>query len=746
MASDMTGLANIFSLKSDATGNGSPDLSRRTLLKIGGGAGAGLILGFAMPLGSFSRAAEAATPGAGLAADPFVRIAPDNTITVIIKHLDKGQGAATGLASLVAEELDAGWTQIRTEFAASDPIVYKNFAFGVQGVGGSTGMANSFLQYRQAGAAARAMIVAAAAREWGVKPEDVSISNGVVSNGAGKTATLGALADAAAKEAVPTTVTLKSPDKWVYIGKTTFPRVDSKAKSNGTAKFTQDVQMDGLLVAVMLRAPKFGATLATLDSSAAEKMPGVVKVLKVPRGVAVIAKDTWSAIKARDALKATWDESKAETRSTDEIIASYRALLDKPGLVARADGDAEAALAKAAKIVTADFEFPYLAHAPMEPINCVVKTDGSSAEIWTGSQLQTVDHGVACGVLGIKPEAVQLHTLWAGGSFGRRAIADAHFVAEACSIAKAYGSPVTVKLVWTREDDIKGGYYRPVYVHRIRAGLDAGGKVVAWHHRIVGQSIMAGTPFAANTIKNGIDATSVEGASSLPYAIPNLTVELHTVASPVSVLWWRSVGSTHTAHATEHMVDLVAKGAGADPVQFRLDLLKDKPRHAGVLKLAALKAEWGKPLPAGVTRGVAVHESFKSYVAQVADVALQPSGDFKVTRVVCAVDCGIAVNPDVVAAQMEGGIGYGLGAALRDEITLAKGGEVEQANFDGYMPLRMSDMPAIECHIVPSAEAPTGVGEPGTPVVLPAVANALFAVTGVRTSKLPMTKQTYKKA
>ena len=745
MASVTSGLTSIFSLPSAHDPKAPTKLSRRTLLKIGGGAGSGLILGFSAPLNGLATTAQAASPGAGLAADPFVRIAPDNTVTVIIKHLDKGQGAATGLATLVAEELDAGWAQIRTEFAPSDPIKYKNFAFGIQGVGGSTGLANSYDQYRQAGAAARAMIVAAAAREWGVKPEDVSISNGVVSISSGKTATLGALADAAALEAVPAKVTLKTPDKWVYIGKTTFPRVDSKMKSNGTAMYTQDVQMDGLLVAVMIRPPKFGATLATLDSVAAEKMPGVVKVLKVPRGVAVVAKDTWSAISARDALKATWDESKAETRSTDEIIAAYKVMLDKPGLVARADGDAEAALAKAAKVVTADFEFPYLAHAPMEPVNCVVKTDGSSAEIWTGSQLQTVDHGTACAVLGLKPEAVQLHTLWAGGSFGRRAIADSHFVAEACSIAKAYGSPVAVKLVWTREDDIKGGYYRPLYVHRIRAGLDASGKVVAWHHRIVGQSIIAGTPFAANMIKNGIDATSVEGAASLPYAIPNLTVDLHTMASPVPVLWWRSVGATHTAHATEHMIDVLASEAGADPVQFRLDLLKDKPRHAGALKLAAGKAGWGKPLPAGVTRGVAVHESFKSFVAQVAEVTLQASGDFKVTRVVCAVDCGIAVNPDVVTAQMEGGIGYGLGAALRDEITLAKDGEVEQSNFDGYMPLRMSDMPTIETHIVPSEAAPSGVGEPGTPVALPAVANALYSATGVRTLKLPMTKQTYKK-
>ena len=740
----VSSLTSIFRPAADPLAGLALHPSRRSILKMSGG---GLVLGMAaIPLsGGLPAGSAQAAEGGGLAADPFVRISPDNTVTVIIKHLDKGQGAATGLATLVAEELDAGWAQIRTEFAPSDPIKYKNFAFGVQGVGGSTGLANSFEQYRRAGATARAMIVAAAAKEWGVPPADIAISNGVVSIKSGKTATLGALAEAAARQSVPSDVTLKTPDKFVYIGKA-FPRVDSASKSNGTAKYTIDQQMDGMLIAVIARPPKFGATLAAFDATAAEKTSGVVKVVKVPQGVAVLAQNTWSAMKGRDALKLTWDESKAEKRSSAELVKEFRALLDQPGTVARKDGDAEAALATAAKVVTADFEFPYLAHAPMEPLDCVVRYDGSTAEIWTGSQMQTVDHGTACRVLSLKPEAVQIHTVWAGGSFGRRAIADSHFVAEACEIAKAYGAPVPIKVIWTREDDIKGGYYRPMYVHRIRAGLDKDGNVVAWHHRIAGQSIMSGTPFEAMTVKNGIDGTSVEGAASLPYAIANLTVELHTVKAGVPVLWWRSVGATHNAHATEHMIDILAKEAAKDPVAFRLALLKDKPRHAGALKLAAEKAGWGSPLPAGTTRGVALHESFKSYVAQVAEVSLTKTGDVKVTRVVCAIDCGLAVNPDVVAAQMEGGIGYGLGAALRNEITLAAGGEVEQSNFDGYEPLRMSDMPKVETFIVPSGEAPTGAGEPGTPVVLPAVANALFSATGQRTLQLPIRKQIYKSA
>ena len=411
--------------------------------------------------------------------------------------------------------------------------------------------------------------------------------------------------------------------------------------------------------------------------------------------------------------------------------------------MARTVGNLEDGFKSAAKTVEVDFEFPYLAHAPMEPMNCVVRYDGKSADIWTGSQLQTVDHGAACAVLGLKPEAVNLHTVWAGGSFGRRAVPDAHFVREACEVAKAYGSPLTVKVLWTREDDIKGGWYRPIYVHRIKAGLDKDGNIVAWLHRIVGQSILAGTAFESMGVKDGIDSSSVEGASTLPYAIPNLRVDLPPEQGGVPVLWWRSVGATHTAHATEHMIDILAKETGKDPVAFRLDMLKEHPRHAGALKLAADKAGWGKPLPEGISRGVAVHESFKSYVAQVADVRLNADGSVKVERVVCAIDCGVAVNPDVVKAQMEGGIGYGLGAALKGAITL-KDGAVEQSNFDRYDVLRMSEMPNVEVYIVPSAEAPSGVGEPGTPVGLPAVANALLSATGVRTTVLPIKEQKYK--
>jgi isoquinoline 1-oxidoreductase subunit beta len=733
-----SGLSSIFAYTPVEPGDGSQSVaSRRSFLKL---SGAGLILGIAGPpltttSAAFAKAADALAP------NPFLSIAPDNSVTVIIKHLDKGQGAATGLATLVAEELDADWAQIKTEFAPADPVKYKNFAFGVQGVGGSTGLANSYEQYRLAGATAKAMIIAAAARAWGVPVSDITVKAGVVSAKGGKSATFGELASKAATESVPDKPALKDPKDFVYIGKR-FARVDSKAKSTGETKFTFDQQSDDMLVATIARPPMFGATVKSFDGADAEKISGVVKVLKVPQGVAVIATDTWAALQGQRAVTVTWDDSKAEKRSSEQIVESYKVLLNKSGASARKVGDVDGALKSAAKTITADFEFPYLAHAPMEPLDCVVRYDGKSADVWTGSQLQTVDHGAACAVLGLKPEAVKLHTLWAGGSFGRRAIADAHFVREACEVAKAYGEPIPIKVVWTREDDVKGGYYRPIYVHRITAGLDKDGNIVAWQHRIVGQSIMVGTPFEG-MIKDGIDPTSVEGASNLPYDIPNIAVELHTVSVGVPVLWWRSVGSTHTAHATEHMIDILAKEAKRDPVDFRLSMLTRHPRHTAALKLAAEKAKWGSKLPDGQYRGVAVHESFASFVAQIADVSLRADGTPKVERVVCAIDCGVAVNPDVVAAQMEGGIGYGLGAALKGEITI-KGGVVEQTNFDGYDVLRMSEMPKVETYIVPSAAPPTGVGEPGTPVISPAVANALFAGTGVKTTILPMRKQKYR--
>lgn len=713
----------------------TPELSRRGFLTAAGGAGVGLAVGLSLP-GFAPKAARAATDGSF---NPFVLIAPDGSVTVLAKHLDKGQGILTGLTTLVAEELDADWAQMRADFAPADTEKYKNLFFGVQGTGGSTAIANSWQQYRKAGAMARAMLVEAAAKQWGVAASEITVEKGVVAHASGKQAGFGDLAEAAAGIAAPADVALKDPAQFTLIGNPDLRRIDGVSKTDGSAIYTQDIVRPGMLYAAVAHPPRFGATVASFDAAAAKAVDGVADVVQIPRGIAVLAKDTWTAFKGREALAVEWDESKAETRSTDAIFAEYRPMLDKAGTPARSDGDAEAALANAAQVVEADFEFPFLAHAAMEPMNAVVEAaPGTSVEIWTGSQLQTVDQAVAAQIAGVEPGKVTINTLLAGGSFGRRAVPNSDYVAEAVQIAVAIGGRAPVKLVWSREDDMAAGFYRPVYVHRVRAGLDADGKVVAWQHRIVGQSIVANTPFAG-LIENGIDNTSVEGASNMPYKIPNIGVDLHTMDLGVPVLWWRAVGSTHTAYAVETMIDQLAKAAGKDPVEFRLDLLSEHPRHAGVLKLAAEKAGWGGPLPDGVHRGVAVHESFNSYVAQVAEVRVRDDGSMKVERVVCAIDCGVAVNPDQIKAQMEGGIGYGLGAAMRNEVTLT-GGEVDQRNFDTYEPLRIDDMPKVEAYIVPSAEAPTGVGEPGTPVVAPAVANAVFDATGNLIKALPFAR------
>ena len=724
-------------------------MNRRAFLKTTSAAGAGLTLG--LYLGE--AAAQASGPGktVGSAAtgsfepNAFLRIGKDNTVTIVVKHLEMGQGVFTGLPTLVAEELDAAWSQVRAEGAPADASRYNNLLWGpAQGTGGSTAIANSYEQYRQAGAAARAMLVAAAAEQWKVPASSVQVKNGVLSSGNRK-ATFGELADAAAKQAVPTTIKLKEPKDFIYIGKD-VRRTDSKAKSNGTARFTQDVKMQDMLTALVLHPPRFGAKTAKVDTSAVSKVPGVRYVVEIPTGVAVIATTFWAAKLGRDALKVEWDDATGYKGSSDQIFAEYRKLAGTPGKPAKKVGDAEAGITGGAKKLEATYEFPYLAHAAMEPMNCVVKLTRESCEIWNGEQFQTGDQFAIAGVTGLKPEQIKLNMMFAGGSFGRRASAKSDYVLEAVNIAiqlvKSDKIGIPVKLVWTREDDMRGGYYRPAYVHALRAAIGADGKVAGWHHRIVGQSILAGTAFESQMVKDGIDITSVEGASTLPYDFAHMTVELHTTNVGVPVLWWRSVGSSHTAFSTETFVDELAALAGKDPVAFRRELLAKHPRHLGVLELAAEKAGWSQPLAPGKAgekrgRGLAVHESFNSFVAQVAEVTVDKDGKWKVDRVVCAVDCGVAVNPDNVRAQMEGGIGFALSAALYGKITL-KDGVVEQSNFHDYPILRINEMPAIEVHIVASTAKPTGVGEPGVPPLAPAVANALAQATGKRQRTLPL--------
>ncbi len=713
---------------------------RRQVLQGGAAVAAGLILGFNWPAGHrIARAAAGA--GGEFAPNAFVRIAPDNTVTIIAKHIEFGQGSFTGLATILAEELDADWAQVRVEAAPADVSRYANTLFGAQGTGGSTAIANSYRQLREAGAAARFMLVQAAAKEWGVTPEEITVAKGVLSHAAsGKRATFGELAARAAgiKPPAAGTLKLKDPARFTLIG-TRLPRKDTPEKITGTAIYTFDVKLPGMLTALVARPPRFGAKVKSFDAKAAKAVKGVVDVIAIPTGVAVLAEGFWAAKLGRDALTVEWDETNAERRGTADILAEYRALLDTPGAVARKDGAADMALASAAKVIEAVYEYPYLAHAPMEPVNCVVQLGKDTCEIWSGCQFPSIDQNVAASVAGLRPEQVIIHTLYAGGSFGRRATPSGDFTFEAVSIAKAIGGRAPVRLLWTREDDIRGGLYRPLYVHRLRAGLDAAGNPIAWEHRIVGQSIIAGSPFEAALVKNGIDGTSVEGASNLPYAIPNMLVDLKTTKVGVPVLWWRAVGSTHTAFSCETMIDELAEAAGKDPVEFRRALLAKHPRHLAVMNLAAEKAGWGTPLPEGRARGIAVHESFNSFVAQVAEVRLTDDGRVKVERVVCAVDCGLAINPDVIAAQMEGGIGYGLGAILNNAITLREG-LVEQSNFHDYQPFRIGEMPGVEVHIVPSAADPTGVGEPGVPPIGPAVANAVYRLTGKRIRSLPFSQ------
>ncbi|MEH6633415.1 MAG: xanthine dehydrogenase family protein molybdopterin-binding subunit [Halopseudomonas aestusnigri] len=710
--------------------------TRRSFLKGTAGVTTGLLVGFHMS----GKGLAAANPEKSFMPNAFVRIGTDNLVTVIAKHIEFGQGSHTGLATILAEELDANWDNIRIESAPADASRYNNLHWGAfQGTGGSTAIANSWMQLREAGAKARAMLVQAAATQWNVPVAEVTIDTGTIHHKvSGKTAFFGELAKQAAVQPVPEKVTLKSLDQFKLIGGK-VARKDIAGKTNGTATYTLDMKRPGMIIAVVKRPPRFGGIVKSYDASEAEKIKGFVGALATPRGVAVMAKSTWAAIKAREVLSVEWDDTNAEMRGTDQIMAEYKELAKTAGLPARKDGDAVTAIAGATEIVEASYDFPFLAHAPMEPLDCLIEQTQSGAEVWTGSQIQTGDQHTVAAILELKPEQVQIHTLLAGGSFGRRATPDSDMVSEAAMIVKALDGKVPVKLVWTREDDIQGGRYRPAYHHTLKAGLDDKGNIVGWQHKIVGQSIATGTAFEGFLVKDGIDATSIEGAANLPYKVPNISVDLTTTDVKVPVLWWRSVGSTHTAYSTETFIDQLASKAGRDPVEFRRSMLKDHPRHLAALNLAAEKSNWGGPVTEGRYRGVAVHESFNSVVAQVAEISLDNDGTLKVEKVWCAVDCGIVVNPSIVEAQMEGGIGFGLGAILRNEVTLDEG-VVEQSNFHDYEPLRIDEMPEISVHIVPSEAAPTGVGEPGTPPIGPAVANAVFAATGKTITKLPFSK------
>ena len=732
----MNDTTQISIVKTDAL----PNATRRTLLKTSAGLSLAVMTG---PLLTACAGNNFKPTGAQFASGNFLRLSDDGIVTVICRNAEIGQGIFTGIATLIAEELDADWSKVVVEAAPADPTRYANPGFGMQGTGGSNSIASSYEEMRKVGATARAMLVAAAAAKWKVAADSISVSNGVVSSGSNK-AGFGELVADAAKLEVPANVTLKDPAKFTLIGKADLQRVDAKAKSSADATYTQDVKLPDMLVAVVIGPPRFGSTLKSFDAEAAKAIPGVSDVVKfktsVREGVAVLAKDYWTAKKAREAVKVVWDDSKAEKRSSAQMMAAYKALATKPGDEVFKAGNAPKALAAATTQFEATYEFPYLSHAPMEPLNCVAQVTEAGCEMWFGAQLQTIDQAMVAGALGIKPEQVKINTLYAGGSFGRRSNPMADFTQEAAVIAKVGGNGKPVKMIWSREDDVHGGFYRPMFLHSIKAGVDAQGNITGWQQRVVGQSLLAGTPMAAMMGKSKIDPLSVEGTgANFPYAIANRMVDLHSPTSPVTVQWWRSVGSTHTAYAIECFLDDIARGTKQDPVELRRKLLANQPHHLAALNLAVEKSGWGSALPAGRARGVAVHECFGSIAAHVVEVSQAADGSFKVERVVSGISCGRAINPQIVAMQVESSIGLGLGAAISGAVTL-KDGVVEQSNFHDYQVLRMHQMPSVEVHIVPSDAKPTGIGEPGLPPIAPAVANAIAVLTGKPTHVLPFSQ------
>jgi isoquinoline 1-oxidoreductase beta subunit len=715
------------------------NLTRRSFLKAGSVLGGGLVLGFFMPgADKFALAQPASTPS--YAPNAFLRIAPDNSVTILVSRLEFGQGVNTSLPMMIAEELDADWSLVRSELAPAGEA-YKDPNFGMQMTGGSSSVKHSYLQCREIGAKARAMLISAAAQQWNVQPEQCRAVKGVVFGPGDKKSSYGALAEAAMKLPVPDKVTLKDPGDFSIIGKPT-PRLDARVKSSGRQEFGIDHREPDMKTVLVARPPVFGGRLVKFDAVKAKAIPGVIDVLEIATesggsGLAVIASGYWPAKLGRDALVAEWDASAVGKVSSAQQLKEYQALARKPGAIARPADIRK--LAAAPKKIDAEFSFPYLAHAPMEPLNCVVHLKDGACTVWAGSQFQTGDQNAIAQTADLKPSQVTLHTMMAGGGFGRRAIPNSHYIVEAVTVAKAYkasGKSGPLKVVWSREDDIKGGYYRPAHVHRAEIGMDEKGKVLAWNHTIVGQSIMKGTPFEEFMVKNGVDSTMTEGMRE-PYDLP-MKLSVHTAVQNVPVLWWRSVGSTHTAFVMETLIDELAQAAKTDPVAYRKKLLGDShPRHLAALELAVAKSGYGKvTLPAGRAWGVAMHESFDSVVAYVVEASVT-KGVPRLHKVTGGVHCNRAVNPLSIEAQVQGAILMALGTTLPGAAITLKDGVVEQQNFGDYVVARMSDMPQVDVHIVASTDAPTGMGEPGLPPLAPAFANAIASLTGKRLRSLP---------
>lgn len=711
---------------------------RRFLAELAAGGGFVLGLSFGDPLEAFCLTANEEMP-ADFRPNAFIRITPDDVVTIYAKHDEMGQGIHTGLAIAICEELEIDVGRVQVVPAPADPA-YGNSAYMVQVTGGSTSTWSSFEQQRRAGAVARVMLVAAAAKQWGVERSECRAVNGTVEKADGSAKlTYGELAEAASKHPVPSGVSLKGRADFTRIGKPT-PRVDSPAKVRGTAMFGLDRTAPGKLTALVARCPYFGGSLKTVDDTAARAVPGVKAVVRVPSGVAVVAEGFWPAKKGRDALVLEWDAGPSADLDSEKLSERFRAMAKTPGLVARDDGDAAKAITDAEKTLDLVYEVPYQAHAPMEPLNCLVtlREDGG-ADIATGSQMLGADHPAVAARLGVDLSKVTFQNSYLGGGFGRRANPSSDFVLEALEVAlaaKELGEPV--QTVWDRTDDLHGGWYRPMFVNDIQVGL-ADGKITGWRHRIVGQSIAKGTPFEGAMVQKGIDGTSVEGAADMPHGIPNLRVELHTPDLPIPVLWWRSVGHSNTAFAKESAIDECAVALGRDPYELRKELLEGHPRLLRVLDLAAEKAGWGKPLPEGVGRGISVHESFKGFAAHVVEASVE-DGEPKVRRIVCAIDCGLVVNPDQVESQMQGAANFALSATLGSKITF-KGGKVEQTNFHDFEIVRMHQAPTVEVHIVSSDDPMGGIGEVGVPGIASAACHALHAASGKRIRTLPIGDQ-----
>lgn len=715
------------------------DSSRREFIKGSAALMGGLVIGFYLPMKGGRAYAADVPPKPVYPPNAFIRIAPDDSITIVVNKSEMGQGVYTSLPMLIAEELEADWSRIRVE-PAPVAAVYNHTGYGMQMTGGSSSIPSSWEQLRRVGASARVLLIRAAAQQWSVPENECRAENSQVMHAkSGKKSSYGKLADAAAKLPLPDNVELKLPKDFKLLGKS-MKRIDTPAKINGSAQFGLDVYIPGMLTVLIARSPVFGGQVKHFNATEALKVAGVQGVYQVPSGIAVAASGFWPAKTARDLLKIEWNEGPGTALSTPQMRKEYLAMAKTPGTVARKEGDTVQGFKTAHKSVSAEYEIPYLAHAAMEPLNVVVDLKHDHCTIWTGTQAQTMDRAVAAQTAMLNPDQVEIHTTFLGGGFGRRANPRSDFVMEAVQVAMAVRQPV--KVVWTREDDMRGGNYRPMWSDHIEAGIAKDGKTVAWKHTIVGQSIVAGTMFEAFMTKGGFDVTSVEGAATLPYLIPNLQVDLHSPKNAVPVQWWRSVGHSHTAFVVETMVDELARLAGKDPVAYRLGMLPADSRYRGVLQLAANKAGWDtKKLLAGHALGVAVHESFNSYVAEVAEVSLK-NGKIRVHRVIAAVDCGMVINPDGVHQQLESAIVYGLSAALHGAITLDKG-RVVQSNFHDYVPLRFAEMPQVEVHIVESSHPPSGIGEPGTPPIAPAVANAIFALTGKRLRRMPFDRETF---